>query len=329
LLQNLDNPEIFTPESLSTIRTILQRHSPEPIHTFSPLRSLRRIILVVPSTSSAIAIRTYLDSTPLSSLLPTNTANAHFTSSSPSADYASQKSPTKPIRIYFAAATPIAEVSESDRHLPVPRSDKLFFISPPPSPPVGWEIKDEDPPNREVHAEDLATALDRLNARARSVSLDARETLELAQLQTRFDQQNQKAQDNPLSTDSQMQAAFGAPISPISPVSARNSWGSRSRSGTTGGKGRNRSSSTVVFQPTEAQMNGGGVAGSPRLPAVVVEDMTVSEGPDSYDGEEDVEMADVEEAKQMEVQEVHEELEGRGERKPMLHTMRPPMDDDY
>lgn len=79
-------------------------------------------------------------------------------------------------------------------------------------------------------------------------------------------------------------------------------------------------------------MNGGGVAGSPRLPAVVVEDMTVGEEADAYDGE-DVEMADgdVQEAekKEMEVREVAEELEGRGERKPMLHTMRPPMDDEY
>lgn len=88
----------------------------------------------------------------------------------------------------------------------------------------------------------------------------------------------------------------------------------------------------MVFQPTEAQMNGGGVAGSPRLPAVVVEDMTL-EGPESYDGE-DVEMVDGDgqeavEKKEMEVKEVAEELEGRGERKAMLHTMRPPMDDDY
>jgi hypothetical protein len=41
----------------------------------------------------------------------------------------------------------------------------MFFISPPPSPPHGWEIKNEAPPNKDVHADDLAQALARLHAR--------------------------------------------------------------------------------------------------------------------------------------------------------------------
>ena len=34
-----------------------------------------------------------------------------------------------------------------------------MFISPPPSPPAGWEIREEEPPNKEVYAEDLQRAL--------------------------------------------------------------------------------------------------------------------------------------------------------------------------
>lgn len=30
---------------------------------------------------------------------------------------------------------------------------------------MGWEMRDEEPPNKEVHAEDLAAALSRLHAR--------------------------------------------------------------------------------------------------------------------------------------------------------------------
>jgi hypothetical protein len=50
-----------------------------------------------------------------------------------------------------------------DQHLHAPESKKLFFISPPPSPPHGWELKNEAPPNATIVAEDLAFALAKLN----------------------------------------------------------------------------------------------------------------------------------------------------------------------
>jgi hypothetical protein len=65
------------------------------------------------------------------------------------------------VRVYFGADT---KIEQGDNHLQAPKSDKLFFISPPPSPPMGWEMRDEEPPNKEVHAEDLAVALSRLHA---------------------------------------------------------------------------------------------------------------------------------------------------------------------
>ena len=66
------------------------------------------------------------------------------------------------VRIYFGEPTPIDPV---DQHLHLPESGKLFFISPPPSPPHGWTMRNEDPPNKAVHAEDLANALAELRAR--------------------------------------------------------------------------------------------------------------------------------------------------------------------
>lgn len=66
------------------------------------------------------------------------------------------------IRVYFGQPTPI---NPEDQHLQAPKSQKLFFISPPPSPPAGWEIREEEAPNKEVHAEDLASALSKLHAR--------------------------------------------------------------------------------------------------------------------------------------------------------------------
>ena len=64
------------------------------------------------------------------------------------------------MRIYFGEPTPILGEEESgDQHLKAPSLGKLLFISPPPSPPAGWEIREEEPPNKDVHAEDLQRAL--------------------------------------------------------------------------------------------------------------------------------------------------------------------------
>ena len=63
------------------------------------------------------------------------------------------------MRIYFGEPTPILGEQGEDQHLKAPSLGKLLFISPPPSPPAGWEIREEEPPNKDVHAEDLQRAL--------------------------------------------------------------------------------------------------------------------------------------------------------------------------
>ena len=64
-------------------------------------------------------------------------------------------------KIYFGEPTPLySELQDEQRRfLKKPDTGKLFFISPPPSPPCGWESKHEDAPNKEVWARDLETAL--------------------------------------------------------------------------------------------------------------------------------------------------------------------------
>ena len=56
-------------------------------------------------------------------------------------------------------------------HLTAPASTKMFFISPPPSPPHGWEMRNEDAPNKVVHATDIEAALTQLQ---NMISADAR-----------------------------------------------------------------------------------------------------------------------------------------------------------
>lgn len=131
-LQNLINPEIFHQSNLVQIRETINRHA--PIHTWAPLKSFRRVVVSFFDVDSAITIRQKVDGEQIMDCR---------------------------VRVYFGLNTPL---NPSDQHLPLPKSDKLFFISPPPSPPMGWEMHNEEPPNQITHAEDLAAALAKLHA---------------------------------------------------------------------------------------------------------------------------------------------------------------------
>lgn len=144
--------------------------------------------------------------------------------------------------MYFGEPTSVEEISDKERHLQAPKAAKQFFISPPPSPPHGWEVRDEGPPNKDVHADDLAVALEKLSARREESS-------------------------------------------PMDGISATSKGSTRHRSGST----------TIVYQPEEH-------GNSPGLPAIAVEDLTVSPGDWTSDEYED------------------------GAQKPMIHTSRPPVE---
>jgi len=138
--QNLDDIAIFEPDNLQVIRDTIDQHV--PIHTWAPLKSFRRIIVSFYDIHSASFIKQTLDDEVIMDCR---------------------------VRVYFGAHT---DCSPTSKHLQAPKVDKLFFISPPPSPPHDWAIRNEDPPNKEVHAEDLANALARLHASTQAPSDD-------------------------------------------------------------------------------------------------------------------------------------------------------------
>ncbi|KAL9714678.1 hypothetical protein Ac2012v2_001337 [Leucoagaricus gongylophorus] len=78
------------------------------------------------------------------------------------------------LRVYRADPNPLVsydpDVSAipSEAYLQLPISNKNFLISPPGSPPVGWESIHEDPPNATPLADDLVEALRRLYIQQRS-----------------------------------------------------------------------------------------------------------------------------------------------------------------
>ncbi|KAL2395807.1 hypothetical protein ABEF95_000681 [Exophiala dermatitidis] len=134
LITRLDDPKIFHPASLATIRQHINEIA--PLNSFSPLKSLHRIICSFYDVDGAIRVRQEFDG---AAVLGTTVA-----------------------KCYFGEPTPIGD---EKKYLDKPDAGRLFFISPPPSPPVGWEMKHEDPPNKEVHAEDLAERLAKLTGK--------------------------------------------------------------------------------------------------------------------------------------------------------------------
>jgi len=138
IITNLLAPEIFHPATLTELRQTIDAHA--KVHTWAPLKSFKRLVVSFFTEQDAITIRQTLDGETLMGYR---------------------------IRVYFGINTPM---NPSDQHLPLPKSDKLFFISPPPSPPMGWEMRNEDAPNTLVHPEDLAEALAKLHARPEAYS---------------------------------------------------------------------------------------------------------------------------------------------------------------
>ncbi|KAL4952908.1 Calcipressin-domain-containing protein [Aspergillus filifer] len=213
LITDLNDLYLFQPSSLASIRE--QIATIAPLNSFSPLPSFRRIVCSFHNEDDAIRVRKLLDREPLLD---------------------------RPVRtkIYFGEPTPILESDEAGtgiKHklLEAPQVDKLFFISPPPSPPHGWVMRTEDPPNKEVHASDLAQALAALKTeQCGGVATNTYSSAPSSQMQT--------DPDTPMSLSSDKRTGSF-------PLSSRQ----RSRS------------STLIYNPNEH-------GGSPNLPAVMVED---------------------------------------------------------
>ncbi|KAH8824527.1 Calcipressin [Flagelloscypha sp. PMI_526] len=83
-----------------------------------------------------------------------------------------------PLRIYRADPNPLLQSTlPSSFYLAPPPQDKNFLISPPGSPPVGWEPVVEHPPNPTPLAEDLMAALRKLQLQRQGVPTSGPEIL--------------------------------------------------------------------------------------------------------------------------------------------------------
>lgn len=243
IITELHNLIVFQPPCLGAIRAKITAVA--PLNSFSPLPSFRRIVCSFRSVDDAVKVRQDLECT-----------KTVF-------DECGLRA-----RIYFGEHTPIESSEEAKRKklLEAPHSQKLFFISPPPSPPHGWVMRNEDPPNKEVHASDLADALARLGTTtttgpgqsASDISGDPISPVSVAStLSDNYNNNNNMVISNETNTDAIASANDAR----------TGSWPSSA------GPSRSRSS-TLIFHPNDH-------GGSPNLPAVMVEDTSIDEEDDT------------------------------------------------
>ncbi|KAJ6500715.1 Calcipressin, partial [Mycena sanguinolenta] len=81
------------------------------------------------------------------------------------------------LRVYRADPNPLLPMESDDvipeaNYLRPPAIEKNFLISPPGSPPVGWEPIKEDPPNATPLADDLVAALRKLQLREKRSGIE-------------------------------------------------------------------------------------------------------------------------------------------------------------
>ena len=160
------------------------------------------------------------------------------------------------MKIYFGEPTPLVGQYASDAHDPqlqTPSLGKLMFISPPPSPPCGWEIRDEDPPNKATHAEDLLAALSGLGSTNNDNNNNNNDYY-----------YSHRDEDGNMETSNRDSGG----------LKNGGEWGEKKQGR---GSGRKRRGTLTVYHPRD-------YGDSEDLPAVMVEDMTGEDAPEEGAG---------------------------------------------
>lgn len=139
-------PEFFEPAVLAALRDHFSLFG--AVHSWAPIRAFNRTILVYHSEDAAESAKLQCDNLELN-IWP--------------------GSPPVVLRVFRAEPTTISPptTGPEGRFLCPPEISKNFLISPPGSPPVGWEQVHEDPPNATPLAVDLIAALRDLQLRDR------------------------------------------------------------------------------------------------------------------------------------------------------------------
>ncbi|KAK9467343.1 Calcipressin-domain-containing protein [Lipomyces arxii] len=144
----------FVPSTIDGLRDRVNEISNHTLIHWGLLPSFGRVFAVFQSSEMALVVRTQLNET------------VYNEESSLIRVYFADETPIRPLlRKSGDGGMPSAIDRERDNtYLKLPESKTLFLISPPPSPPVGWESTEEGPPNLDhgVAPEILSQALNKL-----------------------------------------------------------------------------------------------------------------------------------------------------------------------
>ncbi|KIO25575.1 hypothetical protein M407DRAFT_75498, partial [Tulasnella calospora MUT 4182] len=135
----------FHSEVLAALRAHFESYG--SLHTWAPLKGFSRVVMVYYNVENAGKAKVECDEM----VLADEQGKVYV--------LLLQSFISTPLRVYRGTHTEL--FTEADR-LPVPHLPHNFLISPPGSPPVGWEPAEEEPPNTDALATDLVAALERL-----------------------------------------------------------------------------------------------------------------------------------------------------------------------
>ena len=160
-------PQFFEPIVQQALRSHFETYG--PLYAWAPIKGLARVIMVYYSEVDAETAKESNDGLTLTGIhgqyviFPLLSV-VEITKGHRVDAFFSRHSQEFVMRVYRADPTPIetSEVQEHNHYLRPPANEKNFLISPPGSPPVGWEQIREDPPNSTPLAQDLIAALRRL-----------------------------------------------------------------------------------------------------------------------------------------------------------------------
>ncbi|KAG2183585.1 hypothetical protein INT43_006591 [Umbelopsis isabellina] len=135
------------------------------LHTFVAIKGFARIMAVFEATDSAMLAKSELDKTEIGWKCNQDDSSIHLISFGGEDDNQMTLDDGVNLfvlRLYYGQHTNINPDSATVL-LQVPELEKNWLISPPGSPPVGWQQIREEPPNSTVLAHDLSHALLSLN----------------------------------------------------------------------------------------------------------------------------------------------------------------------